>query len=87
MPRAAPRPRTPYPTLSHELPVDTRPDEYGIPASEQDHDAGRIYPQDGQDVVDLLNGGPATEDIGTSTVSALFTRWEIDRSAASLSCL
>lgn len=54
--------------LDRDTPVDTRPPEYGIPAYEQDHDAGRVDPRDGQDVVDLLNqrGGTSADDIGTS---------------------
>ncbi|CAK4033556.1 Hypothetical predicted protein [Lecanosticta acicola] len=47
--------------------VDTRQAEHGqtIPPQEQDHDAGRIDPKDGQEVVDLLNEtGPITDDIG-----------------------
>ncbi|USW47520.1 hypothetical protein Slin15195_G008390 [Septoria linicola] len=48
------------------LPVDTRPPDYGIPLTEQDHDAGRVDPRDGQDVVNLLNqAGPVTDDMGT----------------------
>lgn len=40
--------------------------ESGIPAVEQDHDAGRIRPEDGQAVVDYLNQRNASpDDIGT----------------------
>jgi hypothetical protein len=52
-----------------QAPVDTRPHDYGIPNHEQDHDAGRINPNDGQEVVDLLNQrGPITDDMGKSTL-------------------
>lgn len=47
--------------------VDTRPPDYGIPQEYQDHDAGRIDPKDGQEVVDYLNRrGANPDDIGTS---------------------
>ncbi|SMY19773.1 unnamed protein product [Zymoseptoria tritici ST99CH_1A5] len=47
-----------------QAPVDTRPPDYGIPEHLQDHDAGRINPNDGQEVVDLLNQqGPLTDDM------------------------
>lgn len=48
--------------------VDTRPHDYGIPVQEQDHDAGRhVFPQDGQEVVELLDrrGSEVGDDIGT----------------------
>ncbi|KAK3716343.1 hypothetical protein LTR37_006493 [Vermiconidia calcicola] len=62
--------QTPRPAV-----VDGTPHEaYGrIPAHEQDHDHGRINPQDGQEVVDLLNRPVSSEahpnDIGTSAAS------------------
>lgn len=55
----------PVPLPAHT--VDTRPPEYetAIPPQEQDHDPGRINPNDGQDVVDLLNQrGAITDDMG-----------------------
>ena len=59
----------PYPLQPNQS-VDSRPYDYGIPHEEQDHDAGRnvnVNPQDGQDVVDMLNRpGPVTDDRGTS---------------------
>ncbi|KAK3708917.1 hypothetical protein LTR37_011247 [Vermiconidia calcicola] len=59
--------QTPRPAV-----VDGTPLDYGriIPPHEQDHDHGRINPQDGQEVVDLLNqpvgSGAHPDDIGTS---------------------
>ena len=52
--------------------VDSRPPDYGlgIPLQEQDHDMGRIHPNDGQDVVEMLNQpGAITDDIGESPLS------------------
>ena len=48
--------------------VDTRPPDYGIPTHEQDHDLGRVQPEDGQAVVDLLSrpSGALEKDEGTS---------------------
>lgn len=48
--------------------VDTRPPDYSIPEQYQDHDAGRIDPNDGQEVVDYLNrrDTASPDDIGTS---------------------
>ncbi|GAB7363865.1 hypothetical protein MBLNU230_g4429t1 [Neophaeotheca triangularis] len=71
----------PYFDNSEQLPAPLRPfspmaslhtqrnPENVIPRHEQDHDAGRIDPRDGQDVVDLLNqpsDSEAGNDIGTS---------------------
>ncbi|KAF2171238.1 hypothetical protein M409DRAFT_18354 [Zasmidium cellare ATCC 36951] len=60
----------PVPLPAHT--VDTRPPEYEtrIPPQEQDHDPGRINPNDGQDVVDLLNQrGAITDDMASPNTS------------------
>lgn len=49
-------------------PVDWAPPDHTsriIPPYEQDHDAGRFDPRDGQAVVDLLNLPASPDDIGT----------------------
>ena len=56
---------TPHPLEATH--VDTRPPD-SIPEQYQDHDAGRIDPNDGQEVVDYLNrrDTASPDDIGTS---------------------
>lgn len=67
--------QTPQPLQNTQPPIDVAPLDYqSIPPHEQDHDLGRnIDPNDGRDVVDLLNqpdlpenNDMPTHDIGTS---------------------
>lgn len=70
----------PVPLSAHT--VDSRPPEYEtrIPPQEQDNDPGRINPNDGQDVVNLLNErGAVTDDIGKSSPYFLCSVSDDDR--------